>query len=66
MKAKPTNKARRNFLVALGLTSAGVATVALVKSAPEPTTQVATNEAVSGRGYQETDHVRSYYKTTRV
>lgn len=66
MKAKPTSKARRNFLVALGLTSAGAATVALVKSAPEEGTQVATNEPTASRGYQETDHVRSYYKTTRV
>jgi hypothetical protein len=66
MKAKLTSKTRRNFLVALGLTSAGAATVALVKSVPEQATQVATDEPAAGRGYQETDHVRSYYKTTRV
>jgi hypothetical protein len=66
MKVKPTSKARRNFLLTLGLTGAGAAAVALIKQTPEQAAQVAGNEPAAGRGYQETDHVRNYYKTTRV
>ena len=56
---------RRRFLFALGAGSAGAATVAvaqplagaLPQEAPAPDT---------GKGYQETDHVRDYYATARL
>lgn len=66
MKAQATRKARRNFLLTLGLSGAGAAAVALTRQAPEQPTQVADNEPTVGRGYRETEHIRNYYKTTRV
>lgn len=62
-----TNKGRRSFLFALGAASAGAAGVAVIKQAPETAAQVvAAAEPREGRGYQDTEHVRTYYKTARV
>jgi hypothetical protein len=68
MKEKSTSKARRKFLFALGLTGAGAASVAVMKAASQAgeATQLASTESAQGRGYQESEHVRRYYQTTRV
>ncbi|MBA2689692.1 MAG: formate dehydrogenase [Burkholderiales bacterium] len=60
------NKGRRNFLFALGAAGAGAATVAVIKQAPPLATPATSAEPQQGRGYQVTDHVRTYYKTARV
>jgi hypothetical protein len=57
---------RRRFLLALGAGGAGaaaVATTALVRPIA-PAAVVA--DADASQGYQETDHVRDYYATTRI
>jgi nitrous oxide reductase len=56
---------RRSFLLAAGV--GGVATVAAAagRSTEQPKA-VASNDKRSGKGYEETAHVRSYYNTTKV
>ena len=58
---------RRKFLLGAGLGTAGVA-AALVARPGAATRQADAGEpAAPGHdGYRETDHVRKYYKTTKV
>lgn len=61
-----TNARRRNFLLALGATGAGAATLAarsLTGPGPQSDASVDTN---ASKGYQLTDHVRRYYGTTKL
>jgi hypothetical protein len=63
---KPDSK-RRNFLIGAGLGGVGAAAalaggIAGVKPAAEPEAKA----QVEGKGYQETEHVRRYYGTTRI
>jgi len=64
MKPVQAKLSRRNFLIAVGAGSAAtVAAVAgRVVSGPEP----ATKGTGRGKGYEETAHVRNYYRTTQV
>jgi hypothetical protein len=58
---------RRQFL--LGAGAASVATVAAVVSTVKPAAVVkpgAKVRADSGRGYELTEHIRNYYRTTAV
>jgi len=57
---------RRNFLIAVS--AGGAATVAAVASKVVPAPQTATidSDKRGGKGYQETAHVRNYYRTTLV
>lgn len=58
---------RRQFL--LGAGAASVATAAAVVSTVKPATVVkpgAKSRAVSGRGYELTEHIRNYYRTTAI
>lgn len=66
MKSVQAKLNRRNFLIAVGAGSAAtVAAVAgKVVSRPEP---AATNtDKRRGKGYEDTAHVRNYYRTTQV
>lgn len=58
------NKARRRFMVALGLGGAAAAAALLARQAAGEAAP-AQNE-VQSKGYQTTSHVRNYYRTTRV
>jgi hypothetical protein len=57
---------RRNFLLAVG--AGGAATAAAVVSRTAPVTQPAPagDDKRRGKGYQDSAHVRSYYRTTKV
>ncbi|HYC35158.1 MAG TPA: hypothetical protein VEC19_01960 [Usitatibacter sp.] len=59
---KSTN--RRNFLMAAGLGSAGVAAAIVTQGRGKPAKQAAV--APQPSGYHETEHIRKYYKTTEV
>ena len=66
---KPENLKRRGFLLAAGVGSAGaVAAVAVatgvVKEAAVPAVTAKADDQ-SG-GYEETRHVRNYYRTARI
>jgi hypothetical protein len=65
MKTAKTKLSRRHFLLAAGAaTAAGVSTMSRKEggdAAPTPATGAKSRE-----GYQVTEHVRSYYRTTRI
>ena len=61
----PTNANRRRFL--LGLGAGGAAAVAATAPALMANAPVdAAAATVAGKGYQDTEHVRDYYATTRI
>jgi hypothetical protein len=66
MKSTTAKRSRRNFLIAVGAGSA--ATVAAVAGKVVATPQPAGKESDKrrGKGYQESAHVRNYYRTTQV
>ena len=64
MTSKP-NSTRRKFLAALGAGGAVATTIALnpQKQEPEKSSETA---AAGGKGYQLTEHVRNYYRSTKI
>ena len=60
---KPTQ--RRNFLLAAGLGSAGVAAAVATGSKPSSRAKVAAAENKPS-GYHASEHILKYYKTTEV
>ena len=65
MSERTKKLSRRNFLLAAG--AGGVATAAAVvgtKSTSQPTP--ASNDKRATRGYQASEHVNNYYRTTKV
>ena len=58
--------ARRNFLFAAS--AGGVATAAAIvagsNSKPKPS--AAAGDKRAGKGYQESEHINNYYRTTKV
>jgi len=62
--AHSPNTSRRRFLTAFGAGAAGVAS-APVLAAPAAIIEAPEAKPVS-QGYRETEHVRSYYATTRL
>jgi hypothetical protein len=57
---------RRRFLFALGATSAGAAATRAAAAVPTPAQSEPADDARDGRGYQDTEHVRDYYDSTRI
>ncbi len=67
MKSTPSGHRRRQFL--FGASAASVAAVAtLVVATPPTSTRVSAGKtkAETGGGYQLSEHVRNYYRTTAV
>ena len=63
---KPDSK-RRNFLIGAGLGGVGAAAVlAGGVAGVKPEAKPAAEPIAEGKGYQETEHVRRYYGTTRI
>lgn len=65
---KTTDQRRRQFLLAVGMGGVGaVAALAGVSKAPaEKADAVAEAEPAAVKGYQASEHVRKYYRTTKV
>jgi hypothetical protein len=61
---KSTNPGRRRFLFALGMSGAGAAaaTSAALRAAATQEAAAATDDGA----YRESEHVRDYYRTTRI
>ena len=55
---------RRNFLLTLG--AGGAATAAAIVSKNAPQTAAPDKSKRATRGYQESAHIRNYYRTTKV
>ena len=66
MSERTKRLSRRNFLLAAG--TGGVATAAAIMASQSPSTKPApaTNDKRASRGYQSSEHVRNYYRTTKV
>jgi hypothetical protein len=62
---KSTTRGRRGFLLTLG--TGGVAAVgAALKPVTDAVPAAPAPAPAVGRGYRETDHVRDYYRTTKL
>jgi hypothetical protein len=56
---------RRGFLLTLG--TGGVAAVAAaIKPISDATPELQESAAQAGQGYRETEHIRDYYRTTKI
>lgn len=62
---KKPDTGRRGFLKTLGLAGTAVGAVAVAGTVQAKVTTAESGEKQEGSGYQETEHVRSYYKTLR-
>jgi hypothetical protein len=60
-----TKRSRRNFLVTVGAGSAATVAAVAAKTVQPVAPQTAAAESKSA-GYQATEHVRKYYRTTLV
>jgi hypothetical protein len=57
---------RRGFLLAGSVGAAGAVAVAIVPAVKPTVPAVAKKAAPDGAGYQDTEHVRTYYDLARV
>ena len=57
---------RRNFLLAVGAGSAGAAAAMLAKSVPQSGTNAQAEDEAKLKGYHDSEHIRNYYRTTKV
>jgi nitrous oxide reductase len=65
MSERTKKLSRRNFLLAAS--AGGVATAAaIVATKPNTTPAPATSDKRATRGYQSSEHVNNYYRTTKV
>ena len=64
MKTSTSRLSRRNFLLAVG--AGGVATAAAVAQKSRPDRSTKEKAASGSKGYQLTEHVQQYYRTTKV
>lgn len=65
MNTTPGKLNRRKFLLAAGAGGAAV-TAAAVSKSPSQGTPAKQAPPVDSRGYQVTEHVQNYYRTTRI
>ena len=63
---KQSKLSRRNFLIAAGVGGAAASALVTQSVNPEQPKPVASNDKRSGKGYQDSAHVRSYYNTAKV
>ena len=66
MSERSKRLSRRNFLVTLGAGGAATAAAIVAKPSSSPKTPPATNDKRATRGYQSSEHVSNYYRTTKV
>ena len=65
MTTKP-GSSRRKFLATLGVGGTAAAAMAITRQAAGPDQLATKTPAPQGKGYQVTEHVRNYYRTTKV
>ena len=64
MSERTKRLSRRNFLLTLGAGGAATAAAIVAKNAPQSSVPDKSKRAT--RGYQESAHIRNYYRTTKV
>ena len=66
-RSRSTDPARRRFLFTLGVSGAGAAIATASALPAAATAQIATASSTDeDSAYRETEHVRDYYRTTRI
>ena len=66
MKTNAANLKRRNFLLTVGLGGAGAAAALVGRKTVQRAEQGGEDTSAAGSGYRLTEHIRNYYRTTRV
>jgi len=61
-----TRLSRRNFLLALGAGGAASAAAIVAKTVPQAQPAATADDRKKTRGYHATEHIRSYYNSTKV
>jgi shikimate 5-dehydrogenase len=64
MTEKKAKLSRRNFLLTLG--AGGAATAAAIVAKTPTESKDTSNDKRATRGYQASEHVNNYYRTTKV
>jgi len=64
--APTTDKTRRRFLLAFGAGAAGAASASALAAARPKMMAEPARPAPESQSYRETEHVRTYYATTRI
>ena len=66
MSQVKTRLSRRNFLLALGASGAASAAAIVAKTVPQAQPAATADDKKKTRGYHATEHIRSYYNSTKV
>lgn len=66
MSQGPTKLSRRNFLLAMGAGGAASAAAVVGKSVPQAQPAAGADDKKKTRGYHSSEHIRNYYRTTKV
>jgi hypothetical protein len=66
MTERTKKLSRRNFLLTLGAGGAASAAAVVATRTPATAPTPATNDKRATRGYQQSEHVNNYYRTTKV
>ena len=66
MSDRSKRLSRRNFLLTLGAGGAASAAAVVATKVPSIKPAPATKDKRATRGYQQSEHVNNYYRTTKV
>jgi len=66
MSQSQTKLSRRNFLFAVGAGGAASAAAIVAKTVPQAQPAATADDKKAGRGYQVSEHIRNYYRTTKI
>ena len=66
MSQDQTKLSRRNFLFAVGAGGAASAAAIVAKTVPQAQPAVTGDDKKKTRGYHASEHIRNYYRTTKV
>jgi shikimate 5-dehydrogenase len=66
MNEKKAKLSRRNFLLTVGAGGAAGAAAIVTKNALQQTDAVDSKDKRATRGYQASEHINNYYRTTKV
>ncbi len=66
MSEKQGNPGRRGFLLGAGVASVAGGAALLAAKKPESTIKTSKAGVPAGKGYQLSEHVRNYYRTTTI
>ena len=66
MTERTQRRSRRNFLLAVGAGGAATAAAIVAKNVPQPKPASSGQGRRATRGYQVSEHVNNYYRTTKI